>query len=109
MAVALNYLRGDGGCAQPQALTNLLFKLRLQMGECSHCAREFSHAYLFCGPLETLNVAYRFGVPVSQLQSKRSRLGMDAVGSSNRGRVLKLMGAPRQHLLQVFQVISDDA
>ena len=67
MAVPLDNLRGDGCGFQPQALTYLFFKLRLQMGKCSYRARKFSHAHLFRGSLEALNVADSLGVPVCQL------------------------------------------
>src|SRR5579864_2729386 len=108
MAVALDHLRGDRRRLQAKSLTNLLFKLRLQMGKRSNGTREFSHAHFLGATLEALNVAYCFRVPVGQLQPKRRWLGMYAMGSTNRRRVLKLMSAAGQHLFQLFQVFRDD-
>ena len=59
---------------------------------------------LLGGGFEAGDVAPHFGVPVEQLEAEGRRLGVDAVGSPDRGSVLEFEGAPLEDREQAYSI-----
>ena len=67
--------------------------LRLEVAEGADGPGKLADANLFGGFVEALEITARFGVPVQQLEAEGGRLGVDAVGAADDGRVLEFEGA----------------
>ena len=68
-----------------------------EMPEGAHRAGELAHAHVFGRRVKADQVALHLGVPVEQLEAEGRRLGVDAVGAADGGRVLELDGAALEH------------
>ena len=97
VAVALDDLRGHGRGLEAEARADAFFVLRLQVAEGAHSAGELAHAHVLGCGVEARQIALHFGVPVEQLEAEGGRLGVDAVGAADGGRVLELDGAALEH------------
>ncbi len=78
------------------------------MGKRAHGAGKFSHPHVLGGGSKARDVALRLGIPVGQLETESDRLGVDAVGAADHGRVLELPGAALQYLGQTLQIGGDN-
>ena len=91
--VALDDLRGHRRRLQAQPRADALFVLGLQVAKGADGAGELAHAHVFGRRVEAGQVALHLGVPVQQLEAEGGRLGVNAVGAADGGRVLELEGA----------------
>ena len=97
VAIALDDLRGYGRRLEAEAGADALFVLGLEVAEGADGARELADAHVFGGGVEAGEVALHLGIPVQQLETEGCRLGVDAVGAADGGRVLELDGAMLEH------------
>ena len=58
--------------------------------------------------LKAFDVAFRFGMPVGELQSKRRGLGMNAVSAPDRRRMLKFKRTAFEDGLERLQIVAND-
>src|SRR2546421_10917115 len=103
MTIARNYLSRDRLRREPHGLGYMLLHERIDLRESAYRTRDRAGRDFLAGGDQALAGAGEFGVGVSKLQSERHRLGMDAVGTTDRRRHLVLKGA----LLQRSQHIVD--
>jgi hypothetical protein len=95
--VALDDLRGHRRGLEAQPRADALLVLRLQVAKGAHRAGELAHAHILGRRVEAGQVALHLGVPVEQLEAEGGRLGVNAVGAADGGRVLELDGAALEH------------
>jgi hypothetical protein len=97
VAVALDDLRGHRRGLEAQPRADALFVLGLQVAEGADGAGELADAHVLGGGVEAGQVALHLRIPVEQLEAEGGRLGVDAVGAADGGRVLELDGAALEH------------
>src|SRR5215510_7811099 len=107
MAIALNHLRGNRRCFQPEACADLFLVLGIEMAEASNRSRELSHPHIFGRVLETGNIPLDLREPVGQLQSKGGRLSVYAMSTADGGRVLEFEGTALNDLPQFAQILEN--
>ena len=86
VTVALHNLRRDRCWTQSKLLTNFTLDPRIKMRMGSNRAAQFSHANTLARLCEAFFGAPEFVEHQGELQTKRDRLGMNAVTSSDHGR-----------------------
>src|SRR5579884_714273 len=57
---------------------------------------------------KAVDVAFRFGIPVGELESEGRGLGMNAVSASDRRRVLKFKRTAFEHGFERFKIVAND-
>src|SRR6202453_2291639 len=97
VAVTLDHLGSYRCGAQPELGADALFVLWLQMPEGADGAGKLAYPHVLGTGVEADQVAHDLGIPVEQLEAEGRRLGMDAVGTPDGGRVLELQGAQPEH------------
>jgi len=107
VAVALNYLRGDGHNAEPKAFADSLFHFRAEMRGVPDGAGNFSDSHLRGGFAEARDVALIFREPVGDFQAKRDGLGVHAVSAADLRRVAKFVSAQIENFSEHHQVALD--
>ncbi len=70
--------------------------------------RNLPHAHVFCRVFKPLDIAFRFGIPVRELESERRGLGMNAVGAADGRRVLEFEGSAFEDRLERFKIVAND-
>src|SRR6185312_15194089 len=78
------------------------------MGAIPDCSGELANAHLFRGSSEAFQVTIHFVVEICEYQSEGDRFGMDAMGSSDHGRVLKLDGPAAENFMQTMEIIAEN-
>ena len=108
VAVALDDLCRELRGGQSQFLADHLLDARVDVGVSAHRAGELAHSDDLLRMLDALDVAVHLVHPEEQLQTEGHRLGVDAVGAPDAGRVLEFYRASRQHRAEFFQVVEND-
>jgi len=93
VAVALDYLGGDGYGFEVEGGTDGFFVLRLEAAAGAYGSREFADAEVFGCGVEAGEVALHLGVPEQELEAEGGGFGVDSVGAADDGRVLEFDGA----------------
>ncbi len=93
MAVALDYLCGDGYGFETELVTDCFLVLGLEVAEGAYGSGELADAEVFGGGVEAGEVALHLGVPEEQLEAEGGGFGVDAVGAADDGSVFELEGA----------------
>ena len=93
VAVALDYLCGDGYGFEAQLVTNCGFVLGLEVAEGADGPGELAYAEVFGGGVEAGEVALHLGVPEEKLEAEGGGFGVDSVGAADDWSVLELDGA----------------
>ncbi len=93
MAVALDYLCGDGYWFEAEFRTDGFFVLGFEVAEGADGSGELADAEVFGGGVEAGEVALHLGVPEQELEAEGGGFGVDAVGAADDGGVLELDGA----------------
>src|SRR5437868_8871226 len=106
--IALDDLRGNLRRLQAQARADFRFKLGRKVGECANRSRKFSDPQSLGRVLKTANIALHLRIPVRQLEAKRDRLGMNAMGAADLRSVLELPGAALEHFSEALQIFGND-
>ena len=107
MAVALDHLGGDGRGREAEPLADFVFDVGAEMRAGADRAGNFPHGHFARGGREALGVAAIFGEPVRDFQSKRDRLGVNAVRAPDFGRVLEFPRALFEHLVEMRDAFFD--
>ena len=108
MAVALEYLVGDGGGVQAELAAGFLLDLRRYGGIGADRPGYLAHGDDFLGFGKPVQVAPHLFHPERQLQTEGDRLGMDAVGAAYHERIFMLDGALRQDGGELFDILDQD-
>ena len=93
VAVALDYLRGDGYGLEAELGADGFFVFGLEVAEGADGSGELADAEVFGGGVEAGEVALHLGVPEQELEAEGGGFGVDAVGAADDGGVLELEGA----------------
>jgi hypothetical protein len=92
VAVTLDHLGRYGRGTQPELGADCLFVLWPEMPEGADGAGELAYPHILRAGVEADQIAHDLGIPVEQLEAEGRRLGMDAMGAADGGRVLELQG-----------------
>src|SRR5206468_1905903 len=81
-------LRLCGIGLEPELTADVLFDVRIDVGEVSNGARQLADGHHLPGPAQALEVATGLDVPDGDLEAEGGRLGVDAVSAAHDQRVL---------------------
>jgi hypothetical protein len=95
-----NHLGRDRGRTKSQLLANIRFNPRRQVRPCSHGPGKLSHGRAISRPVQAFQGSAKFIVHERQLEAEGSRLGVDAVTSSDHRSELISAGLGRDDLSQ---------
>src|SRR3954462_15833629 len=100
MTIALDNLRRNICRFESKALANSALDLRIKMGVGANRSAEFSHPNPFLCLRQPLFGAPEFVKHQGELQSKRDRLGVNAMAAPDHGSHLEALRLGRDHLPQ---------
>lgn len=106
VAVARDYLAGDGRRLEIELGADPLFVFRVKVSQGADSAGELAESEVFGGALEAQKRSASFVPPKRKLQTKRNRLGMDSVGPADGDSVLEFLSAAMQNLQQTKDTLS---
>src|SRR4051812_42537329 len=107
VAVARDHLRSDGRRLETEARANTLFGLGADVAEGANSSRNLADSHILGGLPEPGEAAERFVVPERDLEPKRNRFGMYAVGPADLDRVLELVRTALQDVEQALEFSGD--
>ncbi len=96
VAIARDHLRADRFWCQTQLRADMLFHLRINIGKCTHGARDCARCNFGARDAQPLKVTIHFSVEARKGQAHRGRLCMDAMATPDADGHFMLVSAPLQ-------------
>ena len=102
--VALDNLRGNRRGLQSEFFADKFLNARRKMRACADCAGKFSDGDNFAGAFQAFERAAKFVVHQRHFQTKRRRLGVDAVAAADAWREFVFLRAAGDDWQKFFYV-----
>ena len=87
---------------------DILFNEGINVSIRTDSSGNFTDSDRFFGVFHAVDIAFDFSHPVAQFETKRRRFSMDAMSTTDAGRIFKFNGTAAEYGVEVFKILDKD-